>query len=95
MTSQRSALVDLSRGGRSGEIAFSAHKQATQTSAGAAETIIFENILTNVGDFYSAEFGEFTAGIPGVYYFSVGLQVIAREIFTFTQVRAGVFTLRL
>ena len=68
-------LSAMPRPRRSGEIAFSAHKLTSQTWVEGGDTILFEDVLTNIGDLYSPALGEFTAGLPGVYYFNVGLQV--------------------
>ena len=60
---------------RAGEIAFTARKQASQTYDGSTDTVLFEDVITDVGNMYSPELGEFTAALPGVYYFNVAIQV--------------------
>ena len=61
---------------RAGEIAFTARKQASQTYDGSTDTVLFEDVITDVGNMYSPELGEFTAALPGVYYFNVAIQVM-------------------
>ena len=58
-----------------GEIAFTARKAASQTYDGSTDTVLFEDVITDVGNMYSPELGEFTAALPGVYYFNVAVQV--------------------
>ncbi|XP_052247093.1 cerebellin-1-like isoform X2 [Dreissena polymorpha] len=55
-----------------GMAAFTACQQtATQENLGAHQTVVFESVITNVGNSYYPNDGEFTAPINGVYAFHV------------------------
>ncbi|XP_038059146.1 collagen alpha-1(X) chain-like [Patiria miniata] len=53
----------------SSAIAFSAYRTSSVSSTGS-DTIIFDNIQTNLGDGYHSQSGVFICSIPGAYFFT-------------------------
>ncbi|XP_038058541.1 complement C1q tumor necrosis factor-related protein 7-like [Patiria miniata] len=50
-------------------VAFSAYRTSSVSSSGS-DTIIFDNIETNLADGYDSQSGVFTCSIPGAYFFT-------------------------
>ncbi|XP_022107248.1 collagen alpha-1(X) chain-like [Acanthaster planci] len=57
-------------------IAFSAYRSSSVTGSNG-DVIIFNNILTNLGNDYSLQSGVFTCSRPGAYFFTVTIQRMA------------------
>ncbi|KAH3730427.1 complement C1q tumor necrosis factor-related protein 3-like [Dreissena polymorpha] len=69
--------------------AFTACVQGFDTNFGNHQTIIFEKVITNVGNAYNPNNGEFTAPISGVYAFHVSLMVFYQSETYFQIVKDG------
>ncbi|XP_038066248.1 collagen alpha-1(X) chain-like [Patiria miniata] len=52
--------------------AFSAYR-TTGLTGSEGDVIIFDNIMTNVGDGYDSQSGVFTCSVPGVYSFTISV----------------------
>ncbi|XP_038073668.1 collagen alpha-1(X) chain-like [Patiria miniata] len=50
-------------------VAFSAYRTSAVTG-GIGDVIVFDNIMTNIGDRYDSQSGVFTCSQPGVYFFT-------------------------